>query len=497
MEISLVIFFAFFAIGILLIMVVLFIKENNSRKSYKAIVRDLEERDNAFNATAALNAIVLETLDFKKAVQQIANAIPQFLGYETGVLALVDESKGILKRVSISETTGGKAALASLEIKFEDIDIKLTEKENYCIKALYENRPLYTTQLYDVLRPVVSIENAAKVQKVMGTKTTLIFPIYTKNNKPFGIFIVSMAKNYDQISEYEHQTIKNFVDGIRIVLKNATLYTSLASTTEQLKQANDRLIRLDKLKDEFVSLASHELRTPMSSIKSNLWMSLNGHGGSITDKQRVYLQRSYDATERLIRLVNDMLNVSRIDSGRITIEKQAVDLVPLVQQVFDEVMPHADDVGVSLTMQKIPLPQVLADPDKVKEVVFNLLGNALKFTPKGGSVTVSFVHHGDIVETIISDTGTGIEQEDIPKLFEKFGLVSGSYISDRSIQGTGLGLYICRAIVNLHNGKIWITSEGRGKGTQVTFSLPVFHEGDVAVTSSPDKKQIGLVHTDF
>lgn len=300
---------------------------------------------------------------------------------------------------------------------------------------------------------------------------------------------IAVIKSGDEIESLSH----SFASLIDLLVQREH---SLEKTTKELESANARLRRLDKLKDEFVSLASHELRTPMSAIKSNLWMSLTGHGGPLTDKQRIYLQRSYDSTERLMRLVNDMLNVSRIDSGRISIDLQPVALTDLTQQVFDEVMPHAEELGVSLTMQPTSLPQVLADPDKIKEVLFNLIGNALKFTPKGGAVTVSFAHNGDMIETTIRDTGTGIEKADMPKLFEKFGFIAGSYIPDRSLQGTGLGLYICKSIVELHKGRIWVNSEGRNKGTQFIFSLPVFHEGDLAKipSESPDKQTVGLVH---
>ena len=491
---------------VLALIVVVVINENrfknSSRSREQSIIKSLEERDKAFRATAALDAIVLEILDFEQAVQQIVNVIPKFLGYETGVLALVDESRGVLRRIAVSETAAGIAGKNALEVPFKSIEIKLTETENYCIKALRENRSLYTTNVYDVLRPVISAENSKIVQEKMGTKTTLIYPLYTKENKPFGTFIVSMAKEYDQISEYEHQTIKNFIDGIRIVLRNANLYTSLAKTTEQLKNANNRLQQLDKLKDEFVSVASHELRTPMTAIKSYLWMALDGRGGELTEKQKFYLDRAYTSVDRLIRLVNDMLNVSRIDSGRIDVRLRAVDMKQLVREVFDEVMPRAKELRLDLVMNPDQtVPQVLADNDKIKEVMFNLIGNSLKFTPQNGSITVSFVQKGDMLETTVTDTGTGIDAADIPKLFTKFSMISNSYMADRPIQGTGLGLYISKSIVELHGGKIWAKSEGASKGTQFTFTLKIPTQEELAqIAKNPQddqKPMIDIVHTDI
>lgn len=474
-------------------------KAQNQQFKENKFVKRLEERDKAFKATTELNSIILDTLDFKLAAQRIANAIPQLLGYQTGVLALVDEKAGTLKRVAISETSGGVAALQFLEVPFSQITIKLSEKDNYCIRALKENKMMYTTNLYDVLRPVISLENSNKVQAMMGTRTTLIFPIYTKENKPYGTFLVSMNKMYEDITEYEHQTIQNFMDSVRIALDHASLFTSLENATKELQYANSKLKELDLMKNEFVSVASHELRTPMTAIKSYLWMALENKGGPLNEKQRYYIERGYNSVDRLIRLVNDMLNISRIEAGRITIIMKEVDIEKLTQEVIDEVMPRAKELGIHFSLGKHhKLPKVLADSDKIKEVLFNLIGNSLKFTPKGGTITVNFTVKDGNVETVITDTGNGIEVDDIGKLFQKFGLMPGSYTTNQPAMGTGLGLYICREIVELHQGKIWAESEGRGKGATFTFQLKEFNKADLAKYNRNAKEKnesIDLIHS--
>ncbi len=474
--------------------------EKNITEDDAKIIRQLAEREKAFKVTTELNAIILETLDFNRAAQKIANAIPELLGYKTGVLALIDEKEQILKRVAISETPGGNAALHNLEVPFSNIDIRLSEEENFCIKALRENRVLHTTRLYDVLRPVISEANSNTVQEKMNTKTTLIFPIYSRDNKPYGTFLVSMDKTYEELSEYEHETLKNFVDGIRIALRNASSYTTMSNMTSELKTANEQLKQLDVLKNEFVSVASHELRTPMTAIKSYLWMAISGKGGVLTEKQKYYLDRAYLSVDRLIKMVNDMLNISRIESGRITINVQLVNIDKLVLEVLDDVKPRADELGVTVSLvMDAPPPPVIADADKIKEVVFNLIGNSIKFTPKGGSVSVSFNVVDNMVEVKIKDTGSGIEAEDMPKLFQKFGLLPGSYVTNQAALGTGLGLYICRSIVELHEGKIWAKSDGRMRGSEFIFSLKIFNEMDLQRLSSKfaheADKAVDLIHS--
>ena len=460
----------------------------------------IKERDKAFKATSVLNSIVLETLDFERASQLIANAIPQFLGYETGVLALIDEPKGMLKRVAISETTGGRAALESLEIPFESIDIGLTEVENYCIRALRQHKPLYTTSLYDVLRPVVTKENSDKVQKMMGTVTTLIFPIYSEVDKPLGTFIVSLDKEYELITEYEHQTIRNFVDGIRIALRNAALFTSLEKTKEKLETANVTLKQLDRLKDDFVSVASHELRTPMTAIKSYVWMILNNQVGQVEPKQREYLQRTYSSTNRLINLVNEMLNISRIESGRMDVIIAKTDPVKLVEEVFTEVEPRARELGITLAIERRALPEVMADADKIKEVLINLIGNSLKFTPRGGTITVNFDVSETMVTTRVNDDGAGIDLGEQESLFQKFGFVGTSYkVNKTDAKGSGLGLYISKSIIDMHKGAMTAFSEGTGKGATFSFSLKIYNESDFALfqqeLSTHEKSGLGVIHS--
>ena len=157
-------------------------------------------------------------------------------------------------------------------------------------------------------------------------------------------------------------------------------------------------------------------------------------------------------------------------------------------------------MGVSVTINKIgSLPLVLADPDKIKEVLFNLIGNSLKFTPKGGSIIVSFSQANGFVNTTITDTGAGIASEDVGKLFQKFGLLPGSYITNQTtVGGTGLGLYICRSIIDLHHGEIKAVSAGKGQGATFTFSLKAYTEAEYQAikSSSPDAgvDKIGLIH---
>ena len=243
---------------------------------------------------------------------------------------------------------------------------------------------------------------------------------------------------------------------------------------ESIQEANERLKQLDKLKDEFVSLASHELRTPMTVIKSYLWMFLDKKKGDLNKKEITYLERAYESTERLIKLVNDMLNVSRIESGRLKLEMKDVAIDNLIGTVVSELAPRAGELGLKLIYNKPQggVKMLNADSERIEQILINLIGNSLKFTPNGGSITVTLIPRDKDVLVSVSDTGRGIKREDMSKLFQKFGMISGAYLQKQQNQGSGLGLYLSKALVELHGGKIWVESPGENKGTMFSFTLP-------------------------
>lgn len=305
------------------------------------------------------------------------------------------------------------------------------------------------------------------------------------NDKIVGLFVLGPKSSGDIFSEGDIKFIDIFAPEVAVAIQNAqsfdqirkfnvTLTQEVEKATRDLKVANFKLQQLDKLKDDFVSMASHELRTPMTAIRSYVWMALHKSDMPLTQKMQKYLYRTLVSTERLINLVNDMLNISRIESGRVQITPKLLDLQQLTQEVLSEVDIKAREKNVKVQMTPdANLPKAFADPDKVHQVMLNLLGNSLKFTPSGGLITVFFFSDGTQVDTVIKDTGVGISKEEQGQLFTKFGRLDSSYQAAASSGGTGLGLYICKSLVEMMKGKIWVSSEGQGKGTSFTFSLPI------------------------
>jgi len=232
------------------------------------------------------------------------------------------------------------------------------------------------------------------------------------------------------------------------------------------------LKELEQLKDEFVFIAAHELRTPVAAMKGYLQLILEGTTGAISDGTRTFIEKVVASNQRLIQLVNDLLEVARSQAGRLTIQVAPIDLAAPIVSSLDELKSLADEKSITMTYQPpTDLPHVLADADRIKEVVVNLVGNAIKYMGGAGNIAVSHEVTADgHVVTHIADTGLGISKEAQEKLFQKFYRVQTD--KTKEITGTGLGLFIVKEIVEKMNGTIWATSE-EGKGSVFSFSLPI------------------------
>lgn len=232
-----------------------------------------------------------------------------------------------------------------------------------------------------------------------------------------------------------------------------------------------REAELDRMKNEFIATVSHELRTPMTAVKGALGLLLGGAAGPVTEEQRELLTVAHQNTDRLIRLINDILDLSRIEAGHLELRRVPVQVNDVVAAAVREMEGVRQQRGLELHLHLSPnLPEVEADPDRVGQVLINLLGNAYKFTEPGGRVTVRTLAAGDEVRVQVADTGPGIPPDQLERIFERFQRAPGA--ATRRAGGTGLGLAIARAIVQGHGGRIWAES-APGQGATFTFTLPV------------------------
>jgi signal transduction histidine kinase len=267
------------------------------------------------------------------------------------------------------------------------------------------------------------------------------------------------------------------------------LEQKVAARTQELAVANERLKELDRLKSDFVSNVSHELRTPLTAIKGSVDLVLREALGPLNERQTHHLRRLRSNTLHLTDLINDLLDLSKIEAGKIELKSTRVSLGGLVHEVVETLRPVAADKRITLEAAA-PAPAVLvwADRDKITQVLTNLIGNAIKFSPPHGTVMVSSASSdADWVRVSVADTGPGIVADERERIFEKF--YQGAQNGGPKPKGTGLGLAISKTLVELHGGKIWVESE-INRGSTFYFTLPAAIAGE-AKAPAPVAMKVG------
>jgi signal transduction histidine kinase len=248
-----------------------------------------------------------------------------------------------------------------------------------------------------------------------------------------------------------------------IAIENARLFREIEQKTRELEAASQH-------KSEFLATMSHELRTPLNAILGFSEILAQGMFGTVNDKQAEYLRDILESGQHLLSLINDILDLSKIEAGRMELEVSEFDLPQAISNGLTLVRERALRRGIDLRHAVDDrLGAIRADERKVKQVLLNLLSNAIKFTPEGGRVEVRAAAAGDAVEVSVTDTGVGIAPEDQAAVFEEFRQVGAA---EKKAEGTGLGLALSRKFVELHGGRIWVESEP-GRGSTFTFALPV------------------------
>ena len=284
-----------------------------------------------------------------------------------------------------------------------------------------------------------------------------------RDGQPIGTITVA-ADRTEPFPDKQVALLKTFADQAVIAVENVRLFTEIQEKTGQLEIAN-------RHKSEFLANMSHELRTPLNAVIGFSEVLLERMFGEINPKQEEYLQDILSSGKHLLSLINDILDLSKIEAGRMELEAQPFDLPAALDNALTLIRERAARNSIGLVVHVDPgIGEIMADERKIKQVLLNLLSNAVKFTPEGGKITMSAALNGAAVEVSVADTGIGIAAEDQQAIFEEFRQVGSDYARKR--EGTGLGLALARRLVELHGGTLAVASEP-GKGSTFTFTIPV------------------------
>lgn len=302
----------------------------------------------------------------------------------------------------------------------------------------------------------------------MRTKSELTVPILV-SGKPVGVINIE-SEEEDAFTESDQRLVETLAQNV------GSVYSRIQEAERKLELERELLVRevqveqeleLNKLKTRFMSTATHEIRTPLTSILGYTDIILNSNGNLTPDQKRFFsvIQRNVN---RLSKLTDDLLNIQRLEEGRLTLNLEPVKTRALLTDVVTEVTPIISDKN-----QAILYPSrdflILADRLRIMQVIVNLIINASKFSPDGSKIEIQMTRDSDSFTLSVIDKGVGIHKRDLSKLFTPFPGI----LVDGNVSGTGLGLSICKGIVELHGGKIWVESDGLGKGSKFSFSLPM------------------------
>ncbi|HEV2055185.1 MAG TPA: GAF domain-containing protein [Methylomirabilota bacterium] len=333
--------------------------------------------------------------------------------------------------------------------------------------AIGAGRALLTQAVVHI--PDVTLDEhyvARPLTQALGHRSVLCVPMFREGGV-VGTIVVARAEP-QPFSDKQIAVLKTFADQAVIAIENVRLFTELDDKTRQLEIAN-------RHKSEFLANMSHELRTPLNAVIGFSEVLLERMFGEVNPKQEEYLNDILSSGKHLLSLINDILDLSKIEAGRMELEAQAFDLPAALDNALTLIRERAARHSIRLEVHVDPaIGEVVADERKVKQVLLNLLSNAVKFTPEGGKIIVSATLNGEAVGVSVADTGVGIAAGDQETIFEEFRQVGDDYARKR--EGTGLGLALARRLVELHGGTLSVQSE-LGKGSTFTFTIPVRAHG--------------------
>ena len=368
--------------------------------------------------------------------------------------------------------------------KMKSIESKFFKRIYNYLAKIKKEKDIVVREEFKKINERLQNKTLGQLLKILEKEeVNLMIPMYVKEELA-GILFLGDKKSGDVYSQADLNILEIMASQAAVSIKNAQLYEEqrmfaqhlekeVEKATEDLKIANEKLVKLDKAKSEFISIASHQLRTPLTVVKGYISMVLEGNFGEVNYAATDSLEKVYESNERLIQLVENLLNISRIESGRLQFNYEIIHLEDLVDSVVEELGNMAKKKGLKFTYKKPAkkLPKVKLDQEKIRQVVLNLIDNSIKYTKKG-SVTVALKKTGEAIEFCVSDSGMGISKTDLPNLFKKF--IRGTGTSLVHTEGTGLGLYVADQMIKSHKGKIWAESKGEGLGAKFCFVLPKY-----------------------
>ena len=465
---------------------------------FNLMTHSLQERSIAITANMAtiqhqvgqlttlhqVSASIARTLDLNQILNTVLQLLTSNLGFARMFLMLRDRERDT---AYVAKIVGVSPDIAEA---VRHLDLPIQKDGSIQADLLIHGKPLLIPSIEavaDRIHPPI-LELARRV----GVISFVAVPLQSQNQI---LGYLAADRGGQPCMDEDLHMLTTIAGHVAAAIDNARAYAHLEELTQQLEKriaertqelstANDRLQEHDRQRSLFLSVASHELRTPMTAIRSFADNMRDGIAGPVNEQQLTYLTRIGHNLSRLTRIINQLLDWSRLDSKKDVLHLTQVCVETVALQVADSLRTLAAEKSLAIEIVHAEgLPAVQGDPDKLEQILWNLIGNAIKFTPQGGRITVEFQTTPEgFVQTSVADTGCGIDQAHVEKLFKEFSRVPSA---NPTAQGAQLGLFITKSLVTMHRGTIWVESTP-GAGTRFYFTVPVASSSLKAEGSKPD-----------
>jgi signal transduction histidine kinase len=437
---------------------------------------------------ARIAEVTSSIINIQTLLEAITNSLNDAFRFQKSAIVLLDKDN----KLAVAYKQGFDPEVAEKLASYPDI-LNILSKEivqTPGIMVLDEMKTRYENGEFNPISPEL-------LTALTENDLAIVAPLYV-NQQLIGVMVLGNKKSGDSYNQQDVRALKIIAGQVAVAIENAKLYDELKNfsvtleeevqkKTAELQRANDELRQLDTAKSEFISIASHQLRTPLTVIKGYISMTREGSFGKVPPKIMDNLEKVYASNERLIGLVENLLDISRIESGRQEYVWKETHLEDLAQTVVDNLKHNAKirDLKLIFHKPKKKTPLVVIDANKIHEVMMNFVDNAIKYTEKGKIDVTIEPHPKGMVTFCVKDTGRGISEESRNLLFKKFSRGKGSF--QVHTEGVGLGLYVAKMLIDAHGGKIWADSEGMNKGSTFCFSIPLGNKSKITPIIAAEK----------
>jgi len=395
-----------------------------------------------------LNRLTASAKDLKQTLDRVVRWISTGVGFERVVLYLIDPAKGRLIRAA------GTANVSRKDLR--GVRISFSDRTHVFGKVVAERKPYFLAEAES--HPILNKE----VRSIFHPKSLFCVPLIVRD-QTIGVVQVDNPKSSLPLDKAKRALLVLVADQTALAIENAQLHEDTQQMNQQLKQLNE-------IKSRFVSILSHEVRNPLAAIHEGIALVSDEVLGPVNRKQRDFLTGALKNIKRLARMTTDLLDLSKMESGRMRLHQDWIRLDEVARDAVTTFKMQVRQRDIALRLEsRETLPQIWADPDKLAMVFTNLISNAIKFTPKGGKVSVVLERERKWIKVFVKDTASAIPKSEAKRIFDQYHRIDTK--TGFRVAGTGLGLPIAREIVVLHGGRLWLGHADK-RGNTFVFTLP-------------------------